>query len=317
MVSSAFAALIGQSQAVELLERAIAQRQIAPAYLFAGPAGVGRSLAATALAEQLLVSPRNRAPVRHRIQQRSHPDLLWVEPTYLHQGKRVTATEAETLGLKRKSPPQIRLEQIREIARYLSRPPLEAERAIVVIEQAETMAESAANGLLKTLEEPGRATLILLAPDSSTLLPTLVSRCQQIPFHRLSSSQMQQVLAQVNQTEVLAQPEILAIAQGSPGQAIACWQQMQTIPRELLQTLQRPPATLRQALELGRQIAKTLDVESQLWLIDYLQHQYWRAIAAEAIPWLQQLEQARRHLRGFVQPRLVWEVTLMQLVRSP
>ncbi|NJM85712.1 MAG: DNA polymerase III subunit delta', partial [Leptolyngbyaceae cyanobacterium RM2_2_21] len=188
MVSSAFAPLIGQSQATELLERAVTQQQVAPAYAFLGPEGVGRSLAATAWAEQLLAQtlaqPGAASSLRHRIQQRHHPDLLWVEPTYLHQGRRVSVSEAIELGLRRKSSPQIRLEQVREIARYLSRPPLEAERAVVVIEQAETMAEAAANGLLKTLEEPGRATLILIAPDSNALLPTLISRCQQVTFRR-------------------------------------------------------------------------------------------------------------------------------------
>ncbi|MFE4107014.1 DNA polymerase III subunit delta' [Almyronema epifaneia] len=316
MVSAAFVSLIGQSQAIELLESAVAQQHVAPAYLFVGPEGVGRSLAASAWAEQLLSPTKSPSSLRHRIQQRNHPDLLWVEPTYLHQGKRLTATEAMDIGLRRKSPPQIRLEQVREISRYLSRPPLEAERAVVVIEQAETMAESAANGLLKTLEEPGRATLILLAPDRSALLPTLVSRCQQVAFRRLSAAEMQQVLTQSGQAEILAHPEILAIAQGSPGQAIASWQQRQAIPAELLQALRQPPATLRQALEQARHIAKTLEIETQLWLVDYLQHQYWQVSTTASIPYLQQLEQARQHLLGFVQPRLVWEVTLMQLVRS-
>ncbi len=52
---------------------------------------------------------------------------------------------------------------------------------MVVIEDAETMAEPAANGLLKTLEEPGKATLILIAPSPEALLPTLVSRCSAFP----------------------------------------------------------------------------------------------------------------------------------------
>ncbi len=74
------------------------------------------------------------------------------------------------------------IEQIREITNFLSRPPLESSRSVVVIEQADTMTESAANALLKTLEEPGKATLILIAPSPSSLLPTLVSRCQHIPL---------------------------------------------------------------------------------------------------------------------------------------
>ncbi|HTL88277.1 MAG TPA: DNA polymerase III subunit delta', partial [Leptolyngbya sp.] len=154
---SAFASLIGQSQAIERLECAIAKNRIAPAYLFTGSTGIGKRLAAECFLEQLLVSSRSR------ILNRNHPDLLWVEPTYLHQGKRLTAIEAEAAGVKRKSPPMIRLEQIREVSQFLSRPPLESTRSMVVIEQAETLPEAAANALLKTLEEPGRATIILLA----------------------------------------------------------------------------------------------------------------------------------------------------------
>lgn len=318
MVSSPFDTLLGQSTGVELLLRAVTCNRIAPAYLFMGPAGIGRRLAATSFAELVLV-PRsggisNVQDLRRRIQQRNHPDLLWVEPTYLYQGKRITVAEAIELGVKRKSPPQIRLEQIREVARFLSRPPLEAHRSLVIIDQAETMAEAAANGLLKTLEEPGQATLILLAPEAHSLLSTLVSRCQCVPFFRLDETTMATVLQQTGHDEILAHPEILAIAQGSPGQAIASWQQQQAIPTGLLQQLAQPPQTLQQALTQARTVAKELDTEAQLWLIDYLQHCYWQQTQAQAVVWLEQLEQARRQLLSYCQPRLVWEVTLMALV---
>jgi len=62
----------------------------------------------------------------------------------------------------------------------VSQPSSLKHRVPLWLEQAETMAEAAANALLKTLEEPGQATLI--APAAESLLPTLVSRCQRIPF---------------------------------------------------------------------------------------------------------------------------------------
>lgn len=302
-----FDSLIGQAQAIELLTRAVSQNRVAPAYLFAGAPGVGRSLAARSFAE-LLLSPATAPPrlLQQRIQQGNHPDLLWIEPTYLHQGKRISTAEAIELGLKRKSPPEVRLDQVREVARFLSRPPLESPRSVVVIEQAESMAEAAANGLLKTLEEPGRATLILLAPSAESLLPTIVSRCQKIPFRRLDSAALAQVLTQASQAEILQHPEVLALAQGSPGEAIAHWQQLQAIPADLLAAVMQPPAALQDALALARQIAQTLDIEAQLWLIDYLQNQYWQTYPHL----LKSLENARRYLLQYVQPRLVWEVTL-------
>jgi DNA polymerase-3 subunit delta' len=303
--ASVFSSLLGQSQAVELLSCAVLQERVAPAYLFMGAPGIGRSLAARCFAEWLLEAERSR------LEQGNHPDLLWVEPTYLHQGKRISAAEAAELGGKRKAPPEIRLEQIREIARFLSRPPLEARRSVVVLEQAESMAEAAANGLLKTLEEPGQATLILLAPSPESLLPTLVSRCQRIPFRRLSAEAIAQVLDQTGHREILQHPELLALAQGSPGQAIAHWQQLQAIPADLLSVVTQVPTSLRSALELARQISQTLDTEAQLWLIDYLQYHYWQAQCPPS--WLQRLEEARRYLLQYVQPRLVWEVTLMAI----
>ncbi|EDX87539.1 DNA polymerase III, delta' subunit domain protein [Synechococcus sp. PCC 7335] len=315
-----FASLIGQEQAITLLRRVVQLQRVAPGYLFVGPTGTGKSLAATGFAQLLLSSRLGQsasatAILARRIRDRNHPDLLWIEPTYLHQGKLLTAAEAAEAGLKRKSPPRIRLPQIRRIARFLSRPPLESDRAVVIIEQAEKMAEGAANALLKTLEEPGQATLVLLAPDQQALLSTLVSRCQSIPFRRLNNEQMVQVLTQTGSEEIVQSMEIMAIAQGSPGQAIDSWQQMQALPSELLASLEKPPVRIQTALEIAKEINQTLDTEAQLWLLDYLQHRYWQQGQSE-IEELEALEKAREYLLAYVQPRLVWEVTLSTLTKN-
>lgn len=311
-----FSRLIGQAQAIEILSRAVEKNRLAPAYLFVGAAGVGRALAARCFIELLfgLNSSIDPQKLQKRLQQGNHPDLLWVKPTYLHQGQRLSAEEATAAGLKRKTAPQIRIEQIREIAQFLGRPPLEASRSVVVLEEAETMAEAAANSLLKTLEEPGRATLILIAPSESALLPTLVSRCAIARFSRLKTADVAMVLENAGYGEILAHPEILAIAQGSPGEAIASWQQLQAIPPDLLQNLTQLPKKPYDALELAKQIDKTLDTEAQLWLINYLQHRYWQSTHKPGV--IQHLEQAKNHLLKLAQPRLVWEVTLLNLVST-
>lgn len=320
-----FADLVGQKQAIALLRRAVQLQRIAPGYLFVGPAGVGKSIAAAGFA-QLLLRPtlsrlsrrqkhQTEAVLARRIRDRNHPDLLWVEPTYLHQSKLLTATEAAEAGIKRKSPPRIRLSQVREIAQFLSRPALESSQAVVVIEQGEKMAESAANALLKTLEEPGQATLILMAPDQQALLPTLISRCQSIPFRRLNSQQMAQVLTQIGQEQIAQSAEVMAIAQGSPGQAIDSWEQMRSLPTELLAILETPPIRTQDALETAREISQALDTETQLWLLNYLQHHYWQTGSAQPNT-LEELEKARKYLLAYVQPRLVWEVTLLRLVKQ-
>jgi DNA polymerase III subunit delta' len=301
----AFDRLLGQPQAVALLEQAIARDRVAPAYLFAGAAGVGKALAAVCFLQVLLGESTGR-----RIEQRNHPDLLWVEPTYLEKGKRLTAAEAEEAGVKKKSLPIVRLEQIREISQFLSRPPLESARSVVVVESAESMPEAAANALLKTLEEPGQATIILLAPNIESLLPTLVSRSQRIPFGRLGMAEMMQVLSVTGHGDLLEQPQVLALAQGSPGAAIDHAQRLAAIPAELLSGLATVPRTLREAMTIAKQVSKTLDSEAQIWLLDYLQQMYWQG-GLVSVGVLGRLEQAKVQLRAYVQPQLVWEVLLM------
>lgn len=312
-----FSPLVGQQQAVELLTQSVKQNRVAPAYMFVGADGVGRSLAARCFIELLFsssVAPDQIPLLQNRIRQRNHPALLWVEPTYQFQGQRLTPAEAAEKGVKRKAPPVIRLEQIREITQFLSRPPLAAERNIIVLEQAETMAESAANALLKTLEEPGKATLILIAPSPESVLPTLVSRCQKIPFYRLDIAVMSQVLMQTGNAEILQHPEVLNIAAGSPGNAILSYQQLQKIPSEFIAQVKKIPTSYRHALELAKKIDKELDTEAQLWLIDYLQQYYWQQIHEPKI--IQQLEKTRKHLLCYAQPRLVWECTFLALFQN-
>lgn len=301
---------IGQAIALALLDAAIAKNRVAPAYLFVGADGIGRSIAARYFAHFLLSGTRDRQALNN------HPDFLWVEPSYSHNGKILSPKEAEESGLKRKAPPQIRLEQIRNITRFLSRPPLEASRSVVVLENAEAMAEAPANALLKTLEEPGRATLILLAPSVESLLTTLVSRCQRIPFYRLGVEDMAQVLRQTGYAEILQHPTLLAAAQGSPGAAIAAWEQLANIPADLLSRLTQLPRSLSEALRLAKDISSTLDTLDQLWLLDYLQQTYWQQFLEGnlRVSPLQALEKARSYLRSYVQPRLVWEVIFMEML---
>ncbi|MEA5508604.1 DNA polymerase III subunit delta' [Crocosphaera sp. UHCC 0190] len=310
-----FRQLIGQPQGVELLQQAIAHNRIAPAYLFAGPPGVGRGLAAKCFSELLLslhLAEEKQILLRKRVADGNHPDLYWVEPTYQHQGQLLTAKEAEETGVKRKAPPQIRIEQIRDITQFLSRPPLEASRCVVVIEAAETMTEAAANGLLKTLEEPGKATLILIAPSADALLPTLVSRCQKIPFYRLSQDNLKTVLGRLGYEQIVNDEEILGLSQGSPGEGITAWEQLQAIPFELRQKFKKFPATPLEVFDLAKIITKELDNSGQLWVMNYLQYSDWQKRQNPII--VQKLERAKKQLLSYVQPRLVWECLLLELI---
>lgn len=307
-------ALLGQTQAVELLTQSVLRQRLAPAYLFHGADGIGKSLAARCFIESILcdgVPESEQALIAQKLRQGNHPDVLWVAPTYSHQGKLLSAAEATAAGVKRKAPPQIRIEQIREIGQFLSRPPLLGSRSVIAIEQAQTMAEGAANALLKTLEEPGKATIIAIASSVESLLPTIVSRCQQVSFQRLDRAAMVEILTKLGKVEILDRPEILGLAQGSPGAAIAIWEQLAAMPAELLDRLTKLPLNRRQGLELATEIDRELESLEQLWLVDYLQYIYWQKYRVPQL--IETLEQTRSHLLAYVQPRLVWECTLLKI----
>jgi DNA polymerase III subunit delta' len=298
--------LIGQEQAVTLLTQAVNSQKIAPAYLFVGIPGIGKSIAARGFAELLLECHFTESSLA------SHPDVMWVEPTYSDKGELIAVSQAKTQNLTFKSAPTLRIEQIRQISQFLSRRPLKSDRLVVVIEDAHLMSEAPANALLKTLEEPGNGTIILMAPSFDTLLTTIVSRCQCIRFAPLSRQNLELVLESVNYGEILQQPSLIAMAQGSPGSAIANWQQLRSISQQLHQQLLKTPQNYLEALTIAKSIAQELELSTQLWLVDYLQHYYWQQDrnATLAKKW----EQTRKYLLSYVQPRLVWECFFTEML---
>ena len=325
-----FADLLGQPRAVALLAAALERRRLAPAYLFAGPDGVGRRLAARRFLEGVLTGGARPDPaLRRRLAQGNHPDVLWVEPTYNHQNQLVPVSAALAQGLARRAPPQLRLEQIREVSRFLGRRPVEGERCLVVLEAAERMAEPAANALLKTLEEPGGGLLVLICAAPEQLLSTIRSRCQPVPFSRLSPELLQRVLAELPpapgdadapgaaEPELPAEPpELLELAAGSPGALLAHRSQWRALPVGLAERLLNLAADPLEALALARDLCEALDAEQQLWLLDWWQLALWRRQKPLRPAPLRRLERLRAHLRAFVQPRLAWEVALLELARS-
>ena len=312
-MSALFEGLVGQPLAVDLLEAALQQKRLAPAYLFAGPEGVGRRLAALRFLEGVLSEGVGCERARRRLEDRNHPDLVWIEPTFQHQGRLLTRDEAVDAGVNRRTPPQLRLEQIRGVRRALGRQPVESTRGMVVIESTEAMAEAAANALLKTLEEPGHGLLILLTAAPERLLSTIRSRCQLIRFVRLDLPSVAEVLRRLDAVEH-DPPELLAMAAGSPGAVLEHRNRWAALPTELMPRLRQLPNEPMHALALARDVCEALDGEQQLWLINWWQQALWTS--SRDVESLKRLETLRRHLLSFVQPRLAWEVALLDLTKE-
>ena len=134
------------------------------AYLFHGPGGAGKRVAARAIAAELLAagSPDPES-ARARAHAGSHPDLTWVAPSGAHE---ILVSDID-----------------RPVVAAASKTPFESARRVFVIESVDQLGDEAANRMLKTLEEPaGFVHLILLTDHLAEVLPTIRSRCQTVRF---------------------------------------------------------------------------------------------------------------------------------------
>ncbi len=121
--------------------------------------------------------------------------------------------------------------------------------------------------------------------------------------------------AEVDQDAVkqgLMQPELVAMAGGSPGALLGHVKQWSRVSTDLMERLHTLPIQPIEALGLARDLTEALDGEQQLWLINWLQQHLWRERRDEQA--LRKLERLRIQLLSFVQPRLAWEVTFLELM---
>jgi DNA polymerase-3 subunit delta' len=180
-----FASVPEQPEAKRLLAVALAEGG-AHAYLLHGPAGVGKRTAAFAFAGALLGDER-------RVAARSHPDLYLLEP----------------LG------EMIRIDDVRALRHDLHMRPFEADRRVYLVLDADRMNEDAADALLKDLEEPPPyAVIVLVASELGPLPPTILSRCQLVPFRRLSEHAVREWIAARAPDRSEQQVRVLARAAG-------------------------------------------------------------------------------------------------------
>jgi DNA polymerase-3 subunit delta' len=199
--------ILGHQWAVDLLAEHTAHGGLRHAYLFTGPTGVGRRTLALRLAQAVncLQPPAPGQPCGTcsactRIEKMQHPDLAVIQ--------------AEQAG------GTLKVEQVRELQRSLSLAPYEAKYRVALLLRFEEAHASAANALLKTLEEPAPKVLMLLTAESvESLLPTIVSRCEVLRLRPLPVPEAGEGLQR--RGIPAAQARLLAhISGGRPGYAV-------------------------------------------------------------------------------------------------
>lgn len=193
--------IVGQEKALGLIESALANDSAAHAYLFTGPRGVGKTMAAVRVAIALNCDQGGcgACPSCVKILKGAHPD--------------VEIIEADANVLK--------IGQVRTIGKGIGLKPFEGRRKVYIIRNVETMNAESANALLKNLEEPpSYVTFILTAPGADGLLPTIVSRCQEVPFGGIRATEMKNLLIEKHGVPERKAEILAALSAGSVSKAL-------------------------------------------------------------------------------------------------
>lgn len=195
-----FEHIVGNEPAKRYLENMVAKNSIAHSMLFAGAAGIGKSLFAEALAKAVLASGERSEQVIHKIETGNHPDIHIYRP----EGKLAMHS----------------INAMRQLSEEVWLPPYEAERKVFIVHDADRMLPYSANALLKTFEEPALDTIIILLSSApELLLPTIMSRCRTLYFQRLTMAEISLLLQKQRQIPQEKASEIASLSQGSACQA--------------------------------------------------------------------------------------------------
>ena len=209
-----FASLVDQKRPVRLLRSALSSGNLPHAFLFTGIDGIGKKTAAMAFAMACNcinlkghtdkqsateiagteLEPCGQCPSCKKIKSGNHPDIILITP----------------------SGPMIKVDQIRALCSKLVLKPYEAQKRFAILSDAQKLNPEAGNTLLKTLEEPPEHTFfILTAFQASDILPTIVSRCQQIRFNPVSLNSLQAHIENKHGLDAAQAYAIAAMAGGS------------------------------------------------------------------------------------------------------
>lgn len=205
----AFEGILGQPQVRDFLRASVKSEHVTHAYLFTGPAGSNKTAAAIALAKALICPKGAQGPRGGacgscdnctRIAKQVHPDVHFLEP------------EGANGYL---------IDQIRDVVADVSYAPIQVDKKIYIIDRVDLMGVSPANAFLKTLEEPpDNVVLILLGRTRESVLPTIVSRCQVVPFRHIPPSEAAGIISQNTGASIQQSTQALEACGGSITRAI-------------------------------------------------------------------------------------------------
>ncbi len=216
--------ILGQEQAVALLQGAIARTAIAHAYLFAGPAQSGRSTLAQLFAQTLNcetpaadggppLAPCGLCRACRKIAKGTHPDVSVVGLASQEAAGNSRRRDAKHTSLS--------IDTIRTVVADITLRPFEGHWRIFIIEDADTMRDEAANAFLKTLEEPpSYAIIILVVAEAGSVLPTIRSRCQLVETRPVPRDDLATALTAQHGTTTQDAQTLAALARGRAGWAI-------------------------------------------------------------------------------------------------
>ena len=209
-----FRDIVGHRGVATRIARAIARDTLPPSIILTGPDGVGKRLAALAIAEAMCCAePRTddagfaidacgACSACRRIGRGVFPDVVVVEPPDSASGT-------------------IAIDQIREVVEQAGYRPFEARRRVIVIDEADLIATQAQNALLKTLEEPPSASqFVLVTARPDMLLDTVRSRCPQLRFGLLADDDIARVLIDRHDIDPRLARASAASSGGSLGRAL-------------------------------------------------------------------------------------------------
>jgi DNA polymerase-3 subunit delta' len=237
--------LFGHQEAERQLLEGWNSGRLAHAWLISGPRGIGKATLAYRFArfalagggeggglfgggpENLAVSPEH--PVFRRVVSGGHADLKIIERGLTDKGKRRG---------------EIVVDDVRDVGNFLSLTPAEGGWRVVVVDAADEMNRSAANALLKVLEEPPpRALLLLVCHAPGRLLPTIRSRCRRLEMKPLAEADAVKLITRAHPELAFDEAETLArLAEGSAGRAIALAEEGGlTLYREVMKLLATLP----------------------------------------------------------------------------